>query len=112
MRSRARLGGQKSGEARRKKRAAKGLIGQYADERGIDLDPALLDVRSVKRPNLSGGSHDTDWRCPFCRHYNSIKRRSCAKCFLTPANGRWTRARLRERAAERRTQSMLRRRGL
>jgi len=107
MRARARRGGLKSGEARRKKKVVTALIAQYARETDTDLDPASLDVRPVKRPNLSGGSHDTDWRCPFCRHYNSTKRRSCAKCFRTPANGRWTRARLRERAAERRTQAIL-----
>jgi len=107
MRALAQRGGQKNGETRRKKKVVTALIAQYAREHDTDHDPALLDVRPVKRPNLSGGSHDSDWPCsnPDC-HRNSIKRRSCAKCFRTPANGRWTRARLRERVAEHNTKAI------
>jgi hypothetical protein len=109
MRALARLGGLKSAETRRLKRVER-IVTQYARDRGIDLGPALVSTEPVKRPNRSGGSHDTDWRCPRrdCRHFNSIKRRLCAKCGGTPANGRWTRARLRERAAEHRVAGILR----
>lgn len=111
MRALARLGGLKSAETRRLKRAMK-ILAPYARERGIDLDAVLAGAEPVMRPNLSGGSHDTDWRCPYCRRFNSTKRRSCAKCGRTPANGRWTRAALRARAAEHRTQAILMNHGL
>jgi hypothetical protein len=112
MRALARRGGEKSGEARRLKKAAKILAGEYATKHGIDLDPAVLDARPVNAPNRSGGGHDSDWRCPHCRHFNTIKRRMCAKCGHTPANGRLTRAVWRERAAEHRTAAILARHGL
>jgi hypothetical protein len=113
MRTLARRGAEKSVETRRKKKALKILIADYATQHGIKLDPASLDVRPAKRPNRSGGSHDTDWRCPCCRHFNSIKRRACAKCHsLGPANGRLTRAALRELAAEHRTAAILAKHGL
>jgi hypothetical protein len=78
MRELGRRGGLKSGETRQEKEALKMILGEYASERGIDLDAALA-AKPAKRPNLSGG---TDWRCanPDCRHFNSIKRRVCAKC--------------------------------
>ena len=98
-------------EKRHKKTIEKILIGQYANDRGIDL-AGPPDVPAVKRPNLSGGSHDTDWPCPYCRHVNSIKRRSCAKCGKTPANGRRTRAAQRELEAEHRTREILKKHGL
>src|SRR5712691_13170585 len=68
MRELARHGGQASGETRRKNRVAKLL--------GIPPVPAEL----LARPNLSGGSHDNDWRCPNCHHFNSEKRRACVEC--------------------------------
>jgi len=111
MRLLGQRGGLKSGDVRRAKKLRK-IIGQYAAAHGIALDGALPPVESIERPNRSGGSHDTDWRCPYCRHFNSIKRRSCVKCAKSPANGRLTRSALRERAAEHRTQATLRRFGL
>jgi hypothetical protein len=94
-------GGQASVETRRKDRVAKLL--------GIPPVPAEL----LKRPNLSGGSHDNDWRCPSCHHFNSEKRRACAKCNnVAPANGRITRRALRAREKEHRTQGYLRKVGL
>jgi thiol-disulfide isomerase/thioredoxin len=70
-------------------------------------------VKLLKRPNLSGGSHDNDWRCPSCHHFNSEKRRACAKCNnVAPANGRITRRALRAREKEHRTQGYLRKVGL
>jgi hypothetical protein len=86
------------------------ILGEYAGA-WIDLDAALV-AKPAKRPKLSGGSHDTDWRCPYCRHFNSIKRRLCAQCVRSPGNGRLTRAALRERVAEHRVEAILSKRGL
>lgn len=74
----------------------------------------LDEIEEALRPvNRHGGSHDHDWRCPSCRHFNSEKRRACAKCkSLAPANGRLTRAALHERGLEHRTQAVLRKFGL
>ena len=74
-----------------------------AEIAGIPLVPAEL----LTRPNLSGGSHDNDWPCPYCRHVNSIKRLSCAECHRSPANGRMTKAALRKREKEHRTWAYL-----
>jgi len=93
MRLLGKRGGLKSGEVRRVKRLMR-LLGQYASARGIELGTAVPQIAPVERPNRSGGSHDTDWRCPYCRRINCIKRRSCAKCGCAPANGRLTRAAL------------------
>jgi hypothetical protein len=111
MRLLGKRGGLKSGEVRRAKRLMR-LLGPYASTRGIELDTEAPPAEPVERPNRSGGSHDTDWRCPYCRHCNSIKRRSCAKCGKTPANGRLTRAALREREVQHRFQAMLKKHGL
>ena len=112
MRQLARRGGLKSGETRRGKRAMR-IIAQHAREKGIDpslflLPAPVIDAGMLERPNRSGGSHDTDWRCPGCHHFNSIKRRACAKCkAVAPANGRLTRAALRVRRAEHRIAGIL-----
>jgi len=112
MRELGRRGGENSGKTRQEKRAVKILVG-YAAERGIDLTAALLDSGPAERLNRSGGSLDTDWRCPTCHHFSNIKRRLCAICGgFAPRNGRLTRAALRERAAEHRTQAILRKHGL
>lgn len=107
----ARVGGLKSAETRQLKRVER-IVTQYAREQAVDLDAALPSAGPVKRPNRSGGSHDTDWRCPKCRRFYSFKRRMCPRCELTPPNGRMTRARLRERTAEHRTQAILAKHGL
>src|SRR5579872_2015794 len=97
MRGIAKLGGVASGVTRHKQKVAKDL--------GMEPVPVL-----PAEPNPSGCSHDSDWRCvnPECRHFNSIKRRACAKCRMPgPRNGRWTRKRLRERADEHRIRAIL-----
>ena len=78
--------------------------GGFANEEIVEaLEP--LDAR--------GGSHDDDWRCPSCRHFNSEKRRARAKCeAVAPMNGRRTRKALRERAAEHRNAAILGKHGL
>jgi len=96
MRALASRGGVAIGETRRKKKIAELL--------GLDPVPAEL----LERPKLSGGSHDTDWRCPYCRHVNSIKRQACAECAKTPANGLTTKAARREREEEHEIEAILR----
>jgi hypothetical protein len=100
MRELAPRGGRASAETRRKNKAAKIL--------GLPPVPAEL----LTRPNRSGGSHDNDWRCPYCRHVNSIKRQSCAECAKKPANGRMTKAARRAREKEHRTRAYLAKFGL
>jgi hypothetical protein len=90
-----------SGRTRHKKKVAN-LLG---------IPP--MPVELLKRPKRSGGSHDNDWRCPHCHHFNSEKRRACAECkAVAPMNGRPTRKALRERAAEHRTRAVLGKHGL
>src|SRR5690348_14520031 len=86
----ARRGGLKSGETRRLKKIAK-ILAKHASEKGIPMAPDPIDVPLeagwFKRPNCSGGSHDDDWRCPYCHHWNSPKRRACANCMRpSPVN--------------------------
>jgi hypothetical protein len=101
MRKIASRGGVASGVTRHKKKVAR-LLG---------IPPVPAEV--LKRPKRSGGSHDNDWRCSHCRHFNSEKRRACAKCkAVAPMNGRLTRKALRERAEEHRTMAILRKHGL
>ena len=112
MRELARRGGIKCGETRRLQRAMR-IIAEYArhKETAGTHDPiaALVDMVAFQRENRSGGSHDTDWRCPRCHHFSSIKSRACAKCkAVSPRNGRLTRAELRERVAGHRFAAMLR----
>jgi hypothetical protein len=114
MRELGRRGAEKSVKTRQERKAMK-ILAQYASAHGFDLPAAPVCAKPAKRPNLSGGSHDTDWRCAKknCRHFNSTKRRLCAKCQSpAPANGRLKRARLRELRAEHRTQAILAKHGL
>jgi hypothetical protein len=110
-----RLGGVKSGETRRRNAFTLKLAGWYAiwepcHKRGSTDEEIAEALQPVDK---RGGSHDTDWRCPRCRHFNSIKRRACAKCnSVAPANGRRTRAALRERVEEHKTAAILKEDGL
>ena len=94
MRELARRGARRSAETRQRKSVEDILVGQYEKEQGIDLESGLLGVPAARLQNRSGGSHDTDWRCPY------------------PENGRLTRAALRTRAAEHRTEAILKKYGL
>ena len=113
MRKLGRQGGLASGEARRLKKVQKILM-VCASEMGEDLSILLIydELRRaglLKRSKRSGGSHDDDWRCPYCRRFNGIQRYVCAICYtLAPANGRLTRSRLREMAEEHRIAAILR----
>jgi hypothetical protein len=117
MRKLGRKGGLASGEKRRMKKFEAWLV-VVASELGVDMS-ALLLHSALRRagffrgPKRSGGSHEYDWRCPSCHHFNSEKRRACAKCkALAPMNGRLTRKALRERAEEHRIAAILRKHGL
>ena len=101
MRDLGRRGGLKSGETRRVRR----ILTEYAAQKGTGVPLDILDPTEIwpesilKRESRAGGSHDTDWRCRKCHHFNSIKSRACSKCKTPgPVNGRLTRAALRERA--------------
>ena len=110
-----RQGGLKSGETRRLDRVRR-IIKEYASRKGIALPPDITEIlpeELLKRESRAGGSHDTDWRCRKCHHFNSIKSRACSKCqTVSPRNGRLTRAALRERQAEYRNRAILRKHGL
>jgi len=108
MRALAQLSVLKRAEVQRKKKAA-AILRDHATTKKIELPP---DPEPYKRPNLSGGSHDNDWPCPYCRRVNSIKRRSCAECGKTPANGRITKAARLAREKEHRTQGYLSKLGI
>jgi hypothetical protein len=100
-------------ETRQEKVRRKRLDVIHSAEEIIGRRFAAEEIAELLRPtNRSGGSHDLDWRCPYCRHFNSIQRWSCARCFRAPQNGRKTRAALRERAAEHRNTAILRKHGL
>ena len=102
MRKLARTGGLKSAETRRRTRDRNSLM------ESLGRDPIPAAMLKAKPPNRSGGSPETDWRCPQCRHFNSIKRRMCAKCGQSPVKRRLTRKALRVRAEEHRVQAILR----
>jgi hypothetical protein len=133
----ARRGGLASGETRRRKQVQKMIIGLVCDELGFSRPPIVADpqlaaahdiweltgrrftfsqmLEAMRPVDRRGGSHDSDWRCPHpeCHHFNSEKRRMCAKCkALAPANGRLTRKALRERTAGYRTLAILKKHGL
>ena len=132
MRKLGRAGGLKSGETRRLNRAV-GIIWEYAREKwGIETPETAQDgypsvvpyesgvtserltpeqIAEAVRAWRRGGSHDTDWRCPKCRHFNIEKRRSCAKCACVPLR-RIFRAQLRARAEQHRIAAILRNHGL
>lgn len=116
MRTLALKGGYASGKTRRENRFNEEMC-TLAGARGLGVGflrlPELVRKSGLFRPNYSGGSHDMDWRCPACRHFNNIQRRACAKCKEPgPMNGRITRAALRELEAEHRTRAILDKHGL
>jgi hypothetical protein len=41
-------------------------------------------VEAMRPPDLSSGDHDTDWRYPVCRHFNSIRRLPSARSRAGP----------------------------
>jgi hypothetical protein len=125
MRKLGRSGGLKSGETRRANRAERIKRGIETPETTKDGYPSVVSFVSAvtgepftwEHPTPArgwrrGGSHETDWRCSQCRHFNSEKRQSCAKCAYAPGNGRLTKATIRARRAERATQAYLRNVGL
>src|SRR5579872_4939680 len=129
MRELGRLGGRKSGDARRLNRVGRILWEYDCKKRGIEPTltgddrkcPVAQDMQdeweaSARRPELKaiaeylgllprrGGSHNTDWRCPKCERYSSIKKWLCTNCGnFSPKNGRLTRAALRAREKEHKT---------
>jgi hypothetical protein len=114
MRELGRQGGLKSGETRRLNahmlRMAAYVTACDGLGRGITGEQIIEAMRPEDR---SSGCHDTDWRCPNCHHFNSIKSRACAKCnTVSPRNGRLTRAALHERTAEHCTAAILNKHGL
>lgn len=114
MRALGRLGGIKSGETRRLNAVTLRMAAFYLvwEATGHRFTPEET-VEAMRPPDLSSGDHDTDWRCPHCYHFNSIRRRACAGCnAVSPANGRLTRAALHERVAEHRTAAILHMHGL
>lgn len=114
MRNLGRVGGKKSGEARRRlavERRMLSLVGAWEMCRDR-LTLADFEEGAVRLPDLSGGSHDTDWRCPNCRQFQSAKRWICRHCGHVARKRRTTRKRLRELEAEHRTGGILRMHGL
>jgi hypothetical protein len=118
MRDLGRRGGLKSGETRHEARVC-GILAECAAQKGTGVPLDLLDPTEIwpesilERESRAGGSHDTDWRCRECLHFNSIKSRACSKCRTPgPLNGRLTRAALRERQAEHRNRAILKKYGL
>jgi hypothetical protein len=114
MSERGHLGAARSAETRRRIAVVMrkiDLTGLW-DATGGDFtkEQLIQAIRyQVPRPDLRGGGHDTDWRCDRCHHFNSIGRWECGACgSSTPANGRLTRAALRERAAEHRIAAIMR----
>ena len=114
MRELGRLGGVKSGKTRRAnadtlRMAALYLVWEMTGKRFCG--EKILEA--IRPPDQSSGDHDKDWRCTHCHHFNSIKRRACAKCkAVSPKNGRLTRAALRRHKAEHRTAAILEKHGL
>ena len=124
MRELGRRGGVKSGEKRSQRRIERllGIKPVTVDDAGFlhwvwqvtGRQFTLEQIAEEMRPvDNRGGSHDTDWRCPECGHFSSIKQRDCTKCYSAgPSNGRLTRAALRARSAEHRNAAILARFGL
>jgi len=117
MRNLGHAGGKASGEARRLKAyeldMLKAIIFRTCSwEDFLASTPEQLLARHVFREKRSGGSHDSDWRCPKCKTFNSIKGRVCARCGIPAVRMRITRKPLRERAAEHRTAAIVRKHGL
>jgi hypothetical protein len=110
-----RLGGRCSGETRRRNaftlKMASLFSVWYTCQKGGCTNEEIIEA--LQPIDARGGGHDDDWRCPSCHHFNSEKRRACAKCkAVAPMNGRLTRKALRERAEEHRTMAILRKHGL
>jgi hypothetical protein len=114
MRELGSLGGVKSGEVRRRNAFLIRMLDLYTVQGMIGEDFTLDQIAAAMRPvDQSAGDHSTDWRCPKCDHFNTIKRFHCRECgSIAPKNGRLTRAALRERQAEHRTDAILRKHGL
>jgi hypothetical protein len=114
MRKLGRAGGKKSGEVRRqhaRERHMLDLIGVWEPCR-VELSlEQVEEVTAQGLPNASGGSHDTDWRCPGCHQFHSAKKWFCRRCGRL-IRKRTTRKRLRELEAEHRTAGILRKHGL
>ena len=114
MRAMGHVGGIASGEARRlyavqRRLANWSQMQQIAHAHGFTDDEIAQELVPV---DTRGGDHDTDWRCPQCRQFNSIETRQCSQCGkLAPKNGRLTRAELRERIAGHRYAAILRKCG-
>src|ERR1700730_6054753 len=107
-----RVGGQKSGEARRVNarnlRLYLAVLLGFPAEEFLKSTPDEIVARfeHALRPKRYGGSHKNDWRCsdPSCRHRNSTKSWACAKCKRpAPLNGRLTRDALDAKEKEHRT---------
>jgi hypothetical protein len=115
MRKLGRLGGLESGKTRKlnaftMKMASLFSLWDTCQENGCTGEEIIEALQPL---DARGGGHDDDWRCPSCHHFNSEKRRACAKCkALAPANGRLTRKALREVAEEHRNGAILRKHGL
>jgi len=97
MRYLGRVGGYKSGIVRRRNSLTLRLAGLYSvwEMTGGQFTGEEI-LEELRPPDLSSGDHRTDWHCP-CGHFNSRKRRACAKCrVVAPKCGMLTRAALRE----------------
>jgi hypothetical protein len=118
MRALGRLGGRKSGEARRNnafnlRMYLAIILGSFFTEENLNRTPDEIVARfeHALKPKRYGGSHKNDWRCsdPSCRHRNSTKSWACAKCKRpAPLNGRLTRDALDAKEKEHRTLGYLR----
>ena len=99
MRELGRRGGIKSGKMRR----LHSLMMDLANRQTYwEVTGRCLTAEQVRKDfealNLSGGDHNSDWRCPQCGHFSSINRWVCGACHsLAPSEGRVTRAMLRAR---------------
>jgi hypothetical protein len=131
MRVLGRRGGLASGETRRLKRVGR-ITAEWTHRKwGISLPVipddgysaaahelwringgrlTLAECEELLRPeDRRGGSHNNDWRCPACYHFNSIKRRGCARCNKPgPFNGRLTRTALEAKKKQHQKQGYLR----
>ena len=113
MRALGRVGGKKSGEARRKnavQRRMLDLVGVWEIRKHLTFEQ-VEEEAARGFPNASGGSHDTDWRCPGCHQFHSAKRWFCRRCGRVILK-RTTRKRLQELEAARAKTGILRGHGL
>ena len=134
MRNLGRSGGLNSGETRRLNRAEKIIEEHASGKRGFETPETAKDgfpsmvsyvsavtgerftlgqiAQGMRAVGRRGGSHETDWRCPQCHHFNSEKRASCAECASVPGNGRISRAQWRACVEQHRFAAILRKHGL